>query len=289
MCLYMEGVKVSNTHELTNGLELKNGLAKKNSDLQYTQDLFQITDILKQSLGDTVLVSRLAKYHMDIREDPTDAQKHFYDFLNKHFDKIIMCERKNIFEYALSWSIRQKSGVINVYDKTDKAKVLAVSHVDEDYFLKKCKEYVNYTKWIEQYFPNKEKVTYEQMLTESDAVLEKFTGYQNSFKNKFGSHLSDIIKYEYDAFKYLTNKDKNVLNKEQIISLTKYRVLAKTMLEKKIIVSMPLKNTTLRDKQTQIKNFGACLNKFYTFAKEHNWIDQSMATFDFWDNTHVSN
>ena len=101
--------------------------------------------------------------------------------------------------------------------------------------------------------------------------------------------MTDIIKYEYDAFRSITNKEKNVLNNEQIKSLAKYRLLAKNMLEKNIIVSMPLKNTTLKDKQKQIKNFDACLNKFYNFAKEYNWIDQSTATYDFWNNTHVSN
>ena len=56
-----------------------------------------------------------------------------------------------------------------------------------------------------------------------------------------------------------------------------------------MILNAPVKNTTLTDMKNQIKNFNNCLEKYYSFARNHNWIDQSMATFDFWDDTHVSN
>jgi len=289
MALYIENEAVRNTHELTNGLELVDGVVTKNFAINYDQTLSDIQKLVKLSEPKVTLVSRLAKYHIDAREDKIEYQENFYKFLNQKYNTIIMCERKNIFEYALSWSIREKSGILNIYSQDDRQKVLEVSEVDEDYFLRKCREYVAYTKWIDANFPNVQKVTYEQLLTETDQVLEKFTGYRDTFQNKFGSTLTDIIKYEYDAFRSITNKEKNVLNNEQIKSLAKYRLLAKNMLEKNIIVSMPLKNTTLKDKQKQIKNFDACLNKFYNFAKEYNWIDQSTATYDFWNNTHVSN
>ena len=44
------------------------------------------------------------------------------------------------------------------------------------------------------------------------------------------------------------------------------------MVQKNIIMNVPLKNTTLTDKKMQIKNFDTCLGKFYKFAKNHNWI-----------------
>ena len=46
-----------------------------------------------------------------------------------------------------------------------------------------------------------------------------------------------------------------------------------------IIPNAPIKNTTLEDKMYQIKNFNKCLEKFYIFAKNYNWIDQSKATY----------
>ena len=60
MALYLEKHDVINTHELTNGIELKNGIAVKNFELGYSQSLKEITDILKDSLEQTTLVSRLA-------------------------------------------------------------------------------------------------------------------------------------------------------------------------------------------------------------------------------------
>jgi len=59
------------------------------------------------------------------------------------------------------------------------------------------------------------------------------------------------------------------------------------MVDSKIISSIPWKNTTLADKKKQIKNFDKCLDKFYKFSKNHNWIDQSKATYDFWNEEQI--
>ena len=288
MCLYLEGEKVTNTHELTNGLELKNGLAVKNFDLKYTQNISQILDILKQSSADTILVSRLAKYHLDSRNDKTSDQQYFYNFLNNHFDRIIMCVRENIFEYAMSWSIRKKSGVLNVYDKDDRHKVLQVSEVDESYFIKKCQDYVKYQNWIETNFPNIQQISYEDMLMNGDGVMEDLTGYKNTFTNQFGITLNSIIKKEYSFLQSIAkNESADHLSKEEARGLARYRRTSKEMLKKNIMFHLPFKNTTLTDKKNQIKNFNSCLDKFYTFAKNHNWINQSKATYDFWNKEHI--
>ena len=59
------------------------------------------------------------------------------------------------------------------------------------------------------------------------------------------------------------------------------------MIEEGMIVNHPIKNTTLQDKKNQIQNFDRCLDKFYSFAKNHNWIDQSNATYDFWNKKYI--
>ena len=184
MTLYIEKHNVMNTHELTNGIEMQNGVAGKNFDLAYTQSLKQITEILQHSHKQTALVSRVAKYHLDYRNDPIGDCQDFYQFLNNFFEKKIMCVRENIFEYAMSWSIRDRSGVLNVYSREDRAKVSKVTEVDEIYFLQKCQEYVNYHTWIEKNFPGLEKVSYESILKDCDAVMERLTGHKNTFKNK---------------------------------------------------------------------------------------------------------
>ena len=288
MALYLEKQPVMNTHELTNGLTLKDGLATKDFNLNYTQSLEQISNIIKKSNKKTILVSRLAKYHIDARKDKLEDQKKFFSFLNQHYHKKIMCVRENIFEYAMSWSIRDKSGVTNVYNREDRKKVLQVSQVNEDYFLQKCKEYVDYQLWIETYFSDIEMVSYESMLVNSDFVIEKITGLKNTFKHAFGTPLSSILKCEYNLSSSLvTKKNTNKLSRDEQRSLINYKQTSNHMINQGIIVGHPIKNTTLGDKMKQIKNFNECLEKFYYFAKNHNWIDQSKATYDFWEGKHI--
>ena len=288
MVLHLEKIPVMNTHELTNGLIIKGGVAFKDFDLKYTQSLPQIIDILKMSSRDTALVSRLAKYHIDGRNDSLQDQKSFFHFLNDFYVKKIMCVRENIFEYAMSWSIRDESGIPNIYDREDRKKVLQVSYVNEEYFLQKCKQYVDYHSWIEMYFPNVELVSYENMLKNSDSLIEKLTGHKNTFIKNFDLPLSTILKKEYDFFDSLIKNDKSDrLSKEEKKSLIKYKQASKRLMEENIILGTPIKNTTLKDKMNQIKNFDQCLNKFYAFAKNYNWIDQSKATYDFWNDEQI--
>ena len=284
MTLYIENHNVQNTHELTNGIELDNGIAVKNFELGYSQSLGEIANILQDSQAQTTLVSRLAKYHMDSREDPTNNCQDFYKLLNGHFKKIIMCVRENIFEYAMSWSIRDRSGVLNVYVKEDRDKVSQVSEGEENYFMQKCQQYIKYTEWVEHNFPNVETVSYENMIKNSDAVMQELTGHQDSFTNKVGLSLSSILSNEYN---FLRNKSESNLSNDEMKALIKYKRTCNEMIDKKIIIGAPLKNTTLTDKKNQIKNFNSCLDKFYTFAKNHNWIDQSKATYDFWNEEHI--
>ena len=288
MALYLEKVPVINTHELTNGLILKNKIATKNFDLKYEQTLDQIIDILKQSSKDVRLVSRVAKYHLDARKDNLSEQETFFSFLNEFYEKKIMCVRENIFEYAMSWSIRHKSNVLNVYTRQDRENVRKVSEVDEGYFIRKCQDYVDYQLWMEKYFPNAETVSYEKMVTYSDATIEKLTGYTDTFKHCFGAPLSSILKWEYDLSSSLVpKKNINKLSRNEQKALLVYKQTSFSMIEQGIIVGHPIKNTTLGDKMKQIKNFNKCLEKFYYFAKNHNWIDQSLATYDFWEGKHI--
>ena len=286
--LNIEKVPVTNTHELVNGLDLKNGVATKNFDLGYTQTLKQITDILNKSSKDTQLVSRFAKYHIDDRNDNLAEKKKFFSFLDRFYQKKIMCVRENIFEYAMSWSIRKESGVLNVYQKQDRKKVLQVSKVNEKYFIKKCQEYVDYQYWMEKYFTNVEKVSYEDMITNTDVLIEQLIGYKDTFKKKFGMPLSIILRNEYEFFNSLTSKnDIQILTKKEQRALYLYKQTGTSLIKQGIIINQPIKNTTLYDKRKQIKNFKQCLDKFYSFAKNHNWINQSKATYDFWNKRNI--
>ena len=89
---------------------------------------------------------------------------------------------------------------------------------------------------------------------------------------------------EYD---FLKHRRESNLTFDELKALSKYRILCNEMVNRKIIISIPWKNTTLVDKKKQIKNFNKCLDKFYVFAKNYNWIDQSKATYDFWNEQHL--
>lgn len=289
MALHLESFNVINTHELTNGLYVEKGVPKKDFQLLYSQKLSDIIKLLESSNRDITIVSRLAKYHIDARKDGLKCQKIFFNFLNSFYKKKIMCVRNNIFEYAMSWSIRERSGILNVYDKKDKNSVMAVSEVDEDFFLKKCNEYVNYINWMQHNFPDAEQVSYEDMIINSDFTIEKIIGYKNIFNKNFGVNLSLILKMEYELFNSLITKNNKEFSytKEEQKALILYKKLAETLINKNVIIGHPIKNTTLEDKKKQIKNFNQCLNKFYSFAKNHNWIDQSIANYDFWNDRNI--
>ena len=290
MTFSLENVNAVNTHELTNRILLDNNIAVHDKRFfrsgwkqKYAQSLLDIENIIKQSSKDTNIISRVAKYHLDNRKDPLDHQSNFYKFLNEAYDKKIMCVRNNIFEYALSWSIREESGILNVYDRDDKQKVFAVNSVKEDFFEKKCQQYLDYTYWVKDNFPNVIEVAYEDMVTNPDKVLEQQTGFKNTYKNNFKLELSRILKIEYETFNALmTNKKLTKYTNKELGALVQYKRYTKKLVDEDKIMNQPIKNTTLYDKRRQVKNFNNCLRKFESFAKNHNWINTSNATYDFW-------
>ena len=137
LALHLNKEDVVNCHELTNGLMVKSNKIYKNFSLNYSQTLDDVSNVLEQSKSS--LVSRLAKYHLDNRKDHVVLQKKFYKFLKNFNDKILVCRRKNIFEYAMASSIKNKSQVLNVYQKKHRVAVREVDAVNPDFFLKNVK------------------------------------------------------------------------------------------------------------------------------------------------------
>lgn len=284
--LHMNNKKVSNTHELTNGIKIDGNVAVKDFSIQYNQRLEDVASVLDQSDKDIRLVSRLAKYHIDNRTDTEESQQQFFNFVKLFFENKIMCLRRNIFEYALSWSIRKESGVLNIDSPKDRAKVLEVDNVDEDYFIEKCHDYVNYLDWIQYNFPDVQKIYYEDVVTKTDEILESITEVPSNFIKKFGVPASVLLKKEYEAFNSLTCGWTMNLSSKEKKAIINYKMMTNKMTTDGMILNAPVKNTTLTDKKNQIKNFNNCLEKFYSFARNHNWIDQSIATYDFYRGEH---
>ena len=282
----MNNKKVSNTHELTNGIKIDGNVAVKDFSIQYNQRLEDVASVLDQSDKDINLVSRLAKYHIDNRADTEESQQQFFNFIKLFFGNKIMCLRRNVFEYALSWSIRKESGVLNIDSPKDRAKVLEVDNVDEDYFIEKCHDYVNYLDWIQYNFPDVQKIYYEDVVTKTDEILELITEVPSNFIKKFGVPASVLLKKEYEAFNSLTCGWTMNLSSKEKKAIINYKMMTNKMTTDGMILNAPVKNTTLTDKKNQIKNFNNCLEKFYSFARNHNWIDQSIATYDFYRGEH---
>ena len=282
----MNNKKVSNTHELTNGIKIDGNVAVKDFSIQYNQRLEDVASVLDQSDKDIRLVSRLAKYHIDNRADTEESQQQFFNFVKLFFENKIMCLRRNVFEYALSWSIRKESGVLNIESPKDRAKVLEVDNVDEDFFIEKCYDYVNYLDWIQYNFPDVQKIYYEDVVTKTDEILESITEVPSNFIEKFGVPASVLLKKEYEAFNSLTCGWTMNLSSKEKKAIINYKMMTNKMTTDGMILNAPVKNTTLTDKKNQIKNFNNCLEKFYSFARNHNWIDQSIATYDFYRGEH---
>jgi hypothetical protein len=142
---------------------------------------------------------------------------------------------------------------------------------------------------VQYNFPDAEQISYEDMIIHSDFTIEKIIGYKNSFDKNFGVNLSLILKMEYELFNSLITKNNKEFSytKQEQKALILYKKLAEMLINKNVIIGHPIKNTTLEDKKKQIKNFNKCLNKFYSFAKNHNWIDQSKANYDFWNDRNI--
>lgn len=281
LALWLDGQDVVNVHELTNGLIEKNSRLYKEFGLQYTQSLEEITSLLQRAK--TPMVTRLAKYHLDNRKDSTQSQKNFFQFLKNFNHEIIGCKRKNIFEYALSWSIRQKTGLLNIYQQNERSKVNNVGAIDENFFMQKCREYVEYNNWLDDNFEQYKTVYYEDLVKTPDEQVQTITKVENIFEKAFGKKLSAIFNSEYDL-----SKNNQSFKNDNAVS--KYRKKIKAM-EKSLIVpygmGAPIKNTTLSDKKRLVKNYDKCKDLFLQFSRKYNWVDTSLINYDFWNDLQV--
>ena len=284
LALYLDHKDVSNCHELTNGLVENNQKIYKDFSLQYSQTLGDIETLLKKSKCS--LVSRLAKYHLDNRQDPVSAQTQFYNFLQQYNNKILVCKRKNLFEYAMSWSIRDQSKILNVYKKEHRDAVKRITSVETSFFVKKCLDYVRYMEWIDDNFKNYEVVYYEDFALDPDQTIKRIFNIEDVFKNAFGENLGEIFKKEY----LISNKKIDLTNKTNFISLLKYKNTMINLEKRSILpngIAAPIKNTTLQDKKNMVNNYNECKELFLDFSRRYNWIDTSIIDYDFWNGADI--
>jgi hypothetical protein len=282
--LHLNGKDVINTHEISNGLNIENGKISRQQKANYSQGVNEIIDILKKSTS-PYLVSRLAKYHLDKRNDSDFLI--LLNFIRSFYDKIIICKRKNIFEYALSWSLRNNTGYLNVYSLKQKREVRKKSDVDLEFFNKKLVEYNKYVEWISENFSQEQIIFYEDLILDPEKCISELVPdiEIKKFKEKFNISLKDYIYLEYNLHELAIKNITTIKIKEDIKKIAKIKNYFTKLVKEKIMPAgtIPIKNTSLKSKKEIILNYNMCVKNYKIFARSHNWIDQSIMEFDFWN------
>jgi hypothetical protein len=283
--LSLGGKDVLNSHEILNGLELTDNKITRSRRAHYNQNVDQITNILKNNES-KFLVSRMAKYHLDNRNHTVSEQQKLIDFIKNFYDIKLICMRKNVFEYALSWSIRNQSGHLNVYSLKQKQEVRKKQDININFFKNKLKDYKQYIDWVEEHFNNIEHIFYEDLVNDPEKYLSRYVENVEVFKNKFGLSIKEYIKLEYTLHETFLKGTLDSSDKKNIRKIAKVKKYTAELTRKGIMPAgpMPIKNTSLEEKKNIVMNYDQCIIEYKNFAKFHNWIDQSIMEFDFWNN-----
>lgn len=264
-----------NTHELLNGLELSESNALvKNSNIGYTQSLNEIKNLLEKNSAN--LVSRIADYHVynrqeNKKEDYTD----FYSFCNQYFDKILYCTR-DPYEYALSWAIRNKTNILNVYSIDERIECHGVDNqyaINLKLFQQKLMNYQTYQYWVADNFSGAIQINYNDLNFDIDTALGKITSIDDfNIADMFGVSLADYSKILYK----LSLKKQKVIDsldadKSLIVSTIKlYQYQNQLIKYKKLVSRIPLKMNTLANKKSRILNFDETIDVYNQWAKNTN-------------------
>ena len=154
---------VINLHELTNGLikyysptfnaEVL-GKSKEQSGWKYHQSLEEIVELLESV--EHYKTARLAKYHINRRQDKLEDQIPFYQYLNDEFH-IISARRENLLEHALSWCIYTETKTLNVFRHIEKVNIYKDLYknpitVQPEILERYLDQYVEYLKWVDDNF-----------------------------------------------------------------------------------------------------------------------------------------
>lgn len=268
------GLEYWNTHELLNGVELdKNFTLIKNFDLNYTQSIEEIFNLLKNNRAN--LVSRIAQYHVVNRQkQKTEDYSDFYNLCNHVYDRIIYCTR-DPFEYALSWGIRKNTKKLNVYsieERIETHKEDTKQYIDLDYFIAKLNQYKDYDYWVSENFHNTERAEYDAIHADIDDYLQTLTKCTHNVKDRFGISLQDYSSTRYLISKFMQTKDKqylfNLFRLEGSADL--YKFIKGLEFRRKLPNGIPIKMNTMADKKNSIINFEDTRSTYNKWAKNSN-------------------
>ena len=304
---------VINLHELSNGLMYYYSetfkqfvLGKDTSDKWgdkwgYHQNLPEIIEFLKKA--DHYKTSRLAHYHLKRRQDSITNQTKFYNYLNDNF-YIIGCQRKNVFEYALSWGINASSKRLNVYTHQDKINIYSNLYknritISPQSFVDYLDAYDDYIKWSKMYFNINDFFLYEEHVSNIESFihnLDLFADTKTTWKSVFGLSwndwnkchklMSDVVFDE--NVKLLSNNSNNLptissitqslpaLDQKFLFKHSKTYIksinnIQELVENKTLVTGIPIKLQTLAEKKMIIKNFNELINVYNDWASANHY------------------
>lgn len=268
-----------NTHELTNGIEnIEGKLLRKFSVGAYDESIDQIISYIDKSENN--VISRLANYHLKNRIATVDSaadHKNFYKFLNNHYQNIIACYR-DPFEYALSWSIRNRTNKLNVYSLKEKNEIFLDQKfdIDIDFFNTKLRDFIDYDYWVNDNFNNISEIDYDSITGNIQNTLEVITGCDQK-------KVTSFLRITLDRFNtmYYAASEKKRLNKSVYATKNDTKGFIKILkfigeLEKqrKLPGKLPIKMNTLETKFNIITNFDNALKNYNKWATKSNKFEE---------------
>jgi hypothetical protein len=263
-----------NTHELLNGLGNQDGSLYKDWTHQYSQSLNKICNLLL--VTGNLLVSRIARYHITNRlKEHDEDYSIFYKECNRKFNNILFCER-DPFEYALSWSIRSKSGKLNVYSVTERIDTHGVGvkePIDLNHFQNKLDQYAEYEYWAEDNFNITKKINYDHLHNNIDLALKDITGLTHSVEDRFRISLQDYSRYRYLLSMYKQTKDKQYFfNGIDIIDemCNLHGMIERLHCTLRLPSTMPIKMNTMANKRSRVTNFDQAVETYNNWALKGN-------------------
>ena len=216
----------------------------------------------------------------EVFQNKKENYQQLYDACNSKFDKIFYCTR-DPFEYALSWSIRKQTKILNVYSVNERIEVHSKDKkhtISLDYFNRKLEQYSAYEYWAEDNFNITRAVSYDDNHHNIDSMLKELTGLDHNVEDRLGISLQEYSTIRYMTSMYMQTKDKKyVCNREQAAGATQLKKFIQSLVPNKLPNEIPVKMNTMQDKQKRVINFDEAVevyNKWTTTTNSHMPISQ---------------
>lgn len=279
-------IPMINLHELTNGIEVNRSdvyntdiVSKKNSKWSYYQSLPQVIDILGSAQHP--VIARLAKYHLDARDDSKIDQMKFYEYLNENFF-IISARRFNAFEQAISWSIVGESKKLNVYSIGEKQAAFSKLYnngitIDQDVFKGHLWSYMEYEKWSTRHFTVNAHFYYDRDFENVEDYILKLNPFAEVKKQQTWKDFSGLEFHDWNRIHYLTSLRKggpalnDMYSGDDIRLYSEFQLKLVELQRNQVLPSaIPYKLQTLKEKSQIVNNFSECLDTYKQWSLDHN-------------------